>query len=302
MRTVCLTEALESLRGAAGRVRARWYGEAMSRLFPIALRDGIEPALVRTLIREMGVKPAADAEEEWPWPVRVRTLGCFELIRDDVPVRFEHKTPRRPIAVLEALIAHGQAGMPVSLPCDRLWPDLEGDAAREAFRTALHRLRRLLGSPERVGIEDGIVTLDHSAIWIDVAAFERALRDPAGLERVLDLYRGEFLQDEREAAWPVVLREKLRRQFVGRLADAALARERSGDTESAIALFERGVQADHLAEAFHQGLIRCHIRQGRQADAMAAYGRCRQFLLGGLGVSPSAATVSLVQSIGASRA
>jgi len=301
-RTSCVKEALEMLRTEAGRARARWYGDALSELCVVALRDGIEPSLVRFLVRELQVKPGSCTDECWPWPVRIRMLGGFELIKDDVPVRFEHKTPRKPIAVLKALIAFGGSGVPVSLVCDALWPDLEGDAAIEAFRTALHRLRRLLGCPHLVTIEDGILGLDYSRIWVDVFAFQRAALSESGIDRMLDLYRGDFLQDEREAAWPLPLREKLRRQLVHRVTEAAQARERCGNDESAIALFERGIQADGHAEVLHQGLIRCQIRQGHLAEASAAYGRCRQLLLGGLGVSPSQTTLALARSIGVSSA
>jgi len=297
---VWLREALESMRSEVGRARARWYGDALSELCALALREEIEPALVRFVIRELRVKPGPGADEHWPWPVRIRALGAFELIKDDAPVRFEHKVPRKPIAVLKALIASGGSGMPASLVCDWLWPDLDGDAALEAFRTALHRLRRLLGAPDLVTIEDGILSLDRTRVWVDVFAFQCAEKNGSGLDRMLGLYRGEFLQDEREAAWPLPMRGKLRQQLVSVLTEAAQMQERSGDVESAIALYERGIQADQLAETLHQGLIRCRIRQGRLAEAGAAYGRCRQFLLGGLGVPPSQATLALARSIGAS--
>ena len=297
-RTSRLREALEVMGSEAGRARAHWYDEALSELCPIALRDGIEPSLVKLVIRELGVKPSPCADEHWPWPLRIRVLGAFELIKDDVPVRFERKAPRKPIGLLKALIAFGGSGIPASLVCDQLWPDLDGDAALEAFRTALHRLRRLLGSPDLVIIEDGTLSLDRTRIWVDAFAFQRAAKEGMGPDRMLDLYRGDFLQDERESAWPLQMREQLRQQFVRALNDAAQAHERSGDIESATELYERGIQADSLAEAFHQGLIRCRIRQGRLAEASAAYGRCRQLLLAGLGITPSQATLALARSIG----
>lgn len=44
-----------------------------------AMRIGAEPDYVCDVIRRLRIRPPADAPETWPWPVRVRTLGRFEI-------------------------------------------------------------------------------------------------------------------------------------------------------------------------------------------------------------------------------
>ena len=78
---------------------------------------------------------------------------------------------------------------------ENLWPDDEGDKAHGALRTALHRLRGLLGDPRALIVSDSRVSLDPALVWVDLFAFDR-LGSPSGgqvLDRAFALYRGPFL-------------------------------------------------------------------------------------------------------------
>jgi tetratricopeptide (TPR) repeat protein len=114
-----------------------------------ALREGVEADYVRDTIRRLHIKPPAEAPEAWPWPVKIFTLGRFEVWYNDQKLEFTGKAPRRVLAVLKGIVAGG--GDPISIAhlMDALWPDEEGDAARKAFDVTLVRLRRLLGARMR---------------------------------------------------------------------------------------------------------------------------------------------------------
>jgi hypothetical protein len=43
--------------------------------------------------------------------------------------------------------------------------------------------------------------------------------------------------------------------------------------DAAAELYLRGIDADHILEGFHQGVMRCYLAQGRFMDAISAYGR-----------------------------
>ena len=64
----------------------------------------------------------------------------------------------------------------------------------------------------------------------------------------------------------------------------------------AIAIYERGLEQDNLAEEFYRGVMRCHLAQGDAAAALRAYRRCRELLSIVLGVQPSPQTQALYQS------
>jgi DNA-binding SARP family transcriptional activator len=89
------------------------------------------------------------------------------------------------------------------------------------------------------------------------------------------------------------MRDRLRSRFirvVGLLADG-LTRQRSSN--EIVALCRHAIEIEPTAEEFHARLIQCYCAEGRDAEALAAYERCRELLRGVLGVEPSPATKAL---------
>jgi two-component SAPR family response regulator len=93
------------------------------------------------------------------------------------------------------------------------------------------------------------------------------------------------------------MRERLRGKFV-RLVDWAGQREEAtGQWQQAIALYEKGLEADELTESFYQGLMRCHRALGRNAEAMSAFRKMRHLLSVVLGIGPSEASQALARAL-----
>ncbi len=109
-----------------------WIPAVMAGLCARALEAGIEEDYVRGLIQKRGLVPDSPPVEveAWPWPIKIFTLGRFEVLRDGEPVRFARKVQRKPLALLKALVAFGGRSVREELVMDALWPDAEGDAAR----------------------------------------------------------------------------------------------------------------------------------------------------------------------------
>jgi len=277
-----------------------WCRSWAATLSAEALKRGIEPERVRRYIREFDLPPPAREIEAWPWPVKIYALGRFELHIDGQPVSFTGKAPRKTLALLKALVAMGSHSVKDYQLIDALWVDEEGDVARDAFRVALHRLRRLLGRAEAVLSDEGRLTLNPSLCWVDAPAFEAlaqracdAGQDTASGESMLALYRGAFLADEPDEPWTASMRERLRSRFVQAVTRLGAALERSADFDRAAWLYLRGLDADAVAEGFYQGLMRCYAASGRPAEAVGVYRRLRQTLSVVLGVPPSVASESL---------
>jgi DNA-binding SARP family transcriptional activator len=89
------------------------------------------------------------------------------------------------------------------------------------------------------------------------------------------------------------VREQLRARFVHLAIELSAALVRAGAVEAALALNQRGIELDPLAEAFHRGLMRGLIALKRKAEALEAFRHCRAILLAGLRVEPSAETYAL---------
>jgi len=115
---------------------------------------GIDTELARTIIRSFGIKPRRPDIDNWPWLLKVSTLGKFEVLVNDEPLESSRKSPRRPLALLKALIAFGSREVPGAKLVDALWAEEDGDAAQRDFDVALYRLRKLLGDPKAILFED----------------------------------------------------------------------------------------------------------------------------------------------------
>lgn len=284
-----LASGLAASRSDPAKFFLRVRASLLSRLYAAALAEGIEPALVREDIRFLRIAPPPVDVDGWPWPLTIRTLGRFEVLRDGLPLEFSRKAPRKTLQLLKAIIAAGGSGVPEQTLLESLWPDEEGDAASKSLGAAVLRLRSLLGDADAVVQQAGTLSLDRTRCWVDVWAFESTGR--------LDLYRGAFLAEEEGVPWPVPMRERLRARFIQRLGEEGRRLEDAGRLEEAIEGYMRGLDADSIIEPFYQGLMRCYARLDRRAEAAAAYRRLRQVLSVTLGVPPSATTEKLFRSL-----
>jgi len=291
-----------------------WLPGFLERVAARALEEGIEVDYIKELIRRNRLlpEPSDPALERWPWPVKVCTLGRFELLVEDRPVEFGRKVPQRPLSLLKVLISLGGKEITEARISELLWPDADGDMAHQAFTSALKRLRKLLVDEDALLLKEGRLTLSNRHCWVDVWAFERYLamaeqarkegnrKEAARLfDKSLSLYRGSFLPFE-EASWAASLREKLRTRFLESVTRLGRSLEDAGRWMEAIACYGRGLEADELAEELYRRLMVCHLRQGQEAEALSVYRRCRKTLSSVLGVNPSEKTRAIAESIGRS--
>jgi LuxR family maltose regulon positive regulatory protein len=288
-----LSDALALVEEHGFRSYVAWNPQWLSELCSIALEHGIKVQTVRSLVRAGRLVPNAEvsAPENWPWPVRIRTLGGFDLQVRDAPVRFGAKAQKKPLELLHVLIALGGRAVPEAQLTERLWPDSDGDAAHRVFDTTLHRLRRLLDVEQAVVVASGCVTLDARHVWVDAWAFERevaraAQGEPELLEQTVALYHGAFLGRD-ATAWVLPMRERLRSMFLRSVEQLGTRYEDDGRMLQAVACYRRGIEADPLAETLYCRLMLCFERMNHQGEGLATYERLRTMLRSQLGVEPS---------------
>jgi DNA-binding SARP family transcriptional activator len=111
------------------------------------------------------------------------------------------------------LIAFGGRDVPEAKLADALWPQADGDAAAQALRTTLFRLRKLIGE-QVIRRQENRLTLDPTVCWVDCWAFERLSSDSssdplARLEKLKKLHQGPFLDGEDNAPWARPMRDRL---------------------------------------------------------------------------------------------
>jgi LuxR family maltose regulon positive regulatory protein len=284
----------------------------MARLCTLALEHGIEEEYVCEYIHRRGLMPDVPPVqlENWPWPLKIYTLGRFAIAKSGSPLLFSSKAQKKPLEMLKALIALGGRDVNKVLVSDSLWPEAEGDKADQAFATTLHRLRRLLENDSAVQIQDGKLNLNPSYCWVDCWAFERLLSEAdaasrqkgadtaIGLfEKALSIYRGTFLAGDELAPWTVSRRERLRSKFLLAVNHLGSHLQSANQWQKAADYYYRSLDVDDLAEETYQRLMRCLQHLGQTTEALAVYRRCQKTLQAALGLTPSAETRMMYLSL-----
>ena len=283
-------------------------------LAELALANGVEVEHTRKIVARLKLRPRSPELDAWPWPLRIRALGAFEVQRDGAERLAEPSTgkkkPKKPFELLQYLIAHGGTSVPAATVVDALWPDAEGDAGKRSFDVTLYRLRKLLGSEEAIKLEGAKLSLNGAMCWTDCFAFEAlaASLEAAGAaaagerieslaRRALELYRGHFLADEEPHPWSIAYRDRLRARFMRVVERAGDHLESEARGEDAEQLYRRALDLDPVAEPVSRRLIRSLARRGEKADAIEVYRRCREMLAIVLNVKPAPETERVYESL-----
>lgn len=300
-----LRDGLAAARTSYGAQRLLFWMPATvaPQMMADALDHGIDPPLVRTVIRDYPLEPPSPVPEQWPFEIDVRTLGGFELRISGEPITFSHKTPHKTLSLLKAVIALGSSNVPKHRLIDSLWPDEEGDAANRSFDVAIHRLRKILGRADAISVDSNTVSLNRRIVRTDVRVFTETA-DEVVVEtdfrrrhklasKAIQMFDLGFLPSDATEPWSVSMRERLRSRAVALVEIVATALEADEAWEEALDWYRRAVAVDPLGETFHQGLMRAHLKLGRHAEGLAAYSRLRAALRAELGIEPSARSEDL---------
>jgi LuxR family maltose regulon positive regulatory protein len=289
-----------------------WRPEAMIKLCCKALQHDIEVEYVQDLIcrrKLIPEEPPFDIEN-WPWPIKIITLGRFVVLKNDQPVKFSGKTQKKPLAMLQALIACGGRDVPEAKIADILWPDADGDLAHNSFTTTLHRLRKLIGIHDAISLSRNLLSLNPRYCWVDVWAFEflleRVAKDQknsdineksfASISKALQLYKGPFLATEADV-YDIKTTERLKSKYLRAVEHLGSYLERTGQAEKAVKLYQQAVDIEPLAESIYGRLMLVLKNCGQRAQAVEVYNLCRKILEKTLNVTPSKETESIYLSI-----
>ena len=119
--------------------------------------------------------------------------------------------------LLKAILAFGGRDVPGTSSSMPVWADEDGDLAHNALRTAIHRLRKLLGDSGEIVWRNGRIGLDPARCWVDCWVLESAAaRTSAGdiienerpLKSTLEIRNGAFLAGDDDLWWTARSRDR----------------------------------------------------------------------------------------------
>lgn len=234
--------------------------------------------------------------------IRVSLLGQFRL---SLPGTSDVALSRGAQRVL-ALLALRKRTLKRSVVAGTLWPDASQERANTSLRAALCRLHNAARGAVRISAADLGLGADAAVDVDETAALARRLLNPAhepceselgseairalGAELLPDWYE-EWVLPEAES-W-----RQLRLRTLESLADRLVSAGRFGDaTTAALA----AVAAEPLRETSRAALIRVHLAEGNQSEAVREYRGYQALLRAELGLAPTAKLRELVQTLGVS--
>ncbi|MCK9486589.1 MAG: SARP family transcriptional regulator [Dehalococcoidia bacterium] len=234
--------------------------------------------------------------------IRLSVLGNFDLRRADASTLLPALTPEA--QHLLALLAIRNRLVSRASIAGTLWPEASDRHAHASLRSALSRLTQL--AQDAVVITDTDLALSPS-VAVDLHEAQRlarALLEPSSAAPPLDGSRADAvgipsldcLPDWYDD-WLLVEAEEwrqLRLHALSALADRLCAAGQFGD---AIAAALAGVRADPLRESAWATVIRIHLAEGNQSEALRSFEQYRTLLDQELGIEPTPALRGLLLSI-----
>lgn len=190
-----------------------------------------------------------------PPALSLRLLGRLEL-RDGGSVL---KLRPQALQLLAYLALRRGSTTDVWQLLDALWPE-RGERMKATLQTLVWLLRRNLGKGVIANNATGYTFDPAGQVWVDVEAFRQHLR--AGqLEEAIRLYRGELLPG---VSWAECERPHLERQYLRALEELAGQHLSRGRVAEGVALLERIITLDPLAEAVYEKLVAYHQTAGNE--------------------------------------
>ncbi|MBE1500516.1 DNA-binding SARP family transcriptional activator [Amycolatopsis lexingtonensis] len=224
-----------------------------------------------------------------------RVLGPAEVTADGRPVPLGGS---RPLIVLAGLLLRANRVVPVDELGRWLWDD-DRRRSKGALQTYVLRLRRALGDQVAIRTESGGYLIELDDGLLDLSRFRAlAARGKAALDRgesrQAAAHFAEALEQWRGPALLNVESDALHRDEAGQLAEERLrVREQwadalleVGEYGTVIPELTRLTRENPLRERLHEQLMAALYRSGRQADALAVYGRISGVLADELGLDP----------------
>lgn len=247
--------------------------------------------------------------------LQVWCFGSFQVSVNGVPVLPHEVGRKRALTLFKILVAHGGRVVPRDALLEWLWP--EGNPAGKAsqLHVLVHELRRLLepagpGPVHVLGRDGGYAFATSAAARVDEQEFRALVRASveaearqdirtavAAGEAAVDLYRGDFMEDEPYADWCWQDREELREVCLETLQRLAALAGEAGQWERSVNHLRRAIRLDPLREANHRNLMQALWAIGRHDEAMQQYRNCEEMLRRELDVLPLPETTRLVNRI-----
>ena len=261
--------------------------------------------------------------------LEVSTLGRFEVRRDHTPFSGGNWSRRKVVDLFKLVLSAELHRLHREQIQEILWPSSTSEQAANSFGKTLYLLRRAL-EPDLVagkGSSSIYVLLDRDTLVlvperleIDADLFESAAKQLQAkmrsrpskdrqsdfqlldeFDRVLSLYKGDYLPEDLYEDWAQRRRDRLRRVHSWLLENAAELAVTCVEGQRACEYLQALLERNFVDEQTHRQLMLIYARMGRRSDALNQYQLLRQALREELHANPLPETTELYRTIQSGR-
>lgn len=263
-----------------------------------------------------GVTPAM-------YDCKIRFFGTFEIEIFRKKVSLDHWKSRKARTLLKMLVANRGERVSRDVLIDQLWPHMPPRKALACLHTTVYFVRQALKpymplDPYRdaraasrgfIHYSGGAYSFNvQGKAWFDVeeveAFFARGVemhdvnrREAlAYYERVVELYKGDFLSEATYEEWTQLPRQRYRDIYINSLENAALIECAEGRLSHALQFYRQILRDDPYREDIHEAYVRCLISAGWIGEATKHITQYSQMMRDELGVEPSPDIVDLIHT------
>lgn len=269
-----------------------------------------------TLLRRQRQKPRSLRQQLRRWLHRhlaVHLLGHARMTLDGQVV--PSIKSQKGMGVLAYLLYHHPKPVPREVLMERFWADVLPESARNSLNVAWYSVRKafqqLDPTLDPVVFEQGSYHLHPDWTYaVDVQTFlqqwhlGRSLAHQQGLaaaaeayQRMVDQYRGDFIEQFPYLEWVSGERENLREIYLSALERLCQYQCQQGQYGAACLLGQELLRQDACREGIHRYVMLAHYRLRQRNRALKQYEACCATLQAELGVSPAPLTQQLAEAM-----
>lgn len=250
----------------------------------------------------------------------IQTLGDLKIIYDGKIIDLKKLRRKKLRSLFQYFITHPDQIVPAEKLMEEFWPGLAPKKARHNLNTYIYMFRKFLEDSLDKQIASGLLTKEGDAyklnlsnldaVWIDYREFmylcghckELWINGDKvkGIElgyKTREIYKGDYMPSEIYEDWTVLLREKLKENYIWINQKIAEYHWERGEKDIALQHLETLLEYEPIREELHRLLMEWYYAAGKRTRAIKQYKILKKILKTQLNVSPEYKTVQLYKDI-----
>lgn len=249
--------------------------------------------------------------------LKIHFFGKFRVFIGDEELLIEAWQSKKALNLFKFLVFYRSRGyINKEMLMEFLWPNEDPRKSANRLHVVLNFLRKALEPNLAKGITSSYILSNAGAYklnmgnqgWVDIEEFSLELKNAKKAKspeesihhylKALDLYEGDFLEEDLYRDWCNDVREKCKEDYLSALTEVIRYYETRKEFQKCIDYAEAYLKTDKYAEEIYRVLMRCHSYLGRRAMVAKTFNKCKENIVSDLNCPLSRETIELSNQLG----